>query len=61
MRTQHLGPDELLVAAKMEFTADLSMPELAEAINGAEQALRTAVPTARLVFIEPDIYRALAT
>ena len=61
VRTQHLGPDELLVAAKIEFTADLSIPELAAAINGAEQALRAAVPTARHVFIEPDIYRATAT
>ncbi len=61
VRTQHLGPDELLVAAKIEFTPDLSIPELAAAINGAEQALRAAVPTARHVFIEPDIYRAVAT
>ncbi|MGH9269804.1 MAG: cation transporter dimerization domain-containing protein, partial [Ilumatobacteraceae bacterium] len=61
VRTQHLGPDELLIAAKIEFTADLSIPELAAAINGAEKALRAAVPTAEHVFIEPDIYRAVAT
>ncbi|MGI9054063.1 MAG: cation diffusion facilitator family transporter [Ilumatobacteraceae bacterium] len=58
VRTQHLGPDELLVAAKVEFAPDLSMEELAAAINGAEQAVRAAVPTAELVFIEPDIYRS---
>ena len=57
VRTQHLGPDELLVAAKVEFEPDLSMEELAAAINGAEQAVRAAVPSANLVFIEPDIYR----
>ena len=36
LKTQHLGPDELLVAAKLEFDPDLSVDELAEAINGAE-------------------------
>ena len=58
LRTEHLGPDELLVAAKVEFAPDLSMEDLAAAIDGAEQALRAAVPTARLVYIEPDIFRA---
>ncbi len=57
LRTQHLGPDELLVAAKLEFDPGLSVPALAEAIDGAETALRAAVPIARLVYIEPDVYR----
>ncbi|MGH9271011.1 MAG: cation diffusion facilitator family transporter, partial [Ilumatobacteraceae bacterium] len=61
VRTQHLGPDELLVAAKIQFDPELSMSDLAAAINGAEQALRAAVPTARHVFIEPDIYRTAPT
>ena len=55
MRTQHIGPDELLVAAKIDFDRDLSMGELAEAINATEQAIRGAVPSARLIYIEPDI------
>ena len=57
MRTEHLGPDELLVAAKVEFDPELSMAELAAAIDGAEVALRRAVPIARLVYIEPDVLR----
>jgi cation diffusion facilitator family transporter len=57
LKTQHLGPDELLVGAKLEFEPDLSVDELAEAINGAEKALREAVPIARVVYIEPDVYR----
>jgi cation diffusion facilitator family transporter len=61
VQTQHIGPEELLVAAKVEFERDLSVEELATAINGAEAALRAAVPTAHLVFIEPDIYRAVPT
>jgi cation diffusion facilitator family transporter len=61
VRTQHLAPDELLVAAKIEFQPDLSVNELATAINDAERSLRGAVPSARHVFIEPDIYRAVTT
>lgn len=57
IKTQHLGPDELLVAAKLEFEPDLSVDQLADAINGVETALRDAVPIARVVYIEPDVYR----
>jgi hypothetical protein len=58
MRTQHLGPDELLVAAKVAFQDTLTMAELADAINDVEQRVRAAVPIARPMYIEPDLYRA---
>jgi cation diffusion facilitator family transporter len=58
LRTEHLGPDELLVTAKLEFDRDLTVAGLAEAIDGAEAALRARVPIARLVYIEPDIARS---
>jgi len=57
MRTQHLGPDELLVAAKLEFAGDRSVAELARVIDDVEDHLRERVPTARVVYIEPDIRR----
>jgi divalent metal cation (Fe/Co/Zn/Cd) transporter len=57
-RTQHLGPDELLVAGKLAFNRDLDVPALAEAINECEQRVREAVPTARVIYIEPDVERA---
>ena len=57
LRTQHLGPDEVLVAAKLEFDPDLTTEQLADAINGAETTLRAAVPMARVVYLEPDLYR----
>ena len=60
LRTEHLGPDELLVAAKVEFDPSLTVEQLAGAIDAAERELRAAVPTARFVFIEPDVYRAPA-
>ena len=55
MKTQHIGPDELIVAAKVEFDPSISMAELAASINAAERALRDAVPIAKLVYLEPDI------
>jgi divalent metal cation (Fe/Co/Zn/Cd) transporter len=58
MKTQHVGPDDLLVAAKVEFDATLAVADLAAAINGAERALREAVPIAQLVYIEPDLRHA---
>ncbi len=57
VRTQHLGPDDVLIAAKLELACD-TMPELARAIDTVEARVRDAVPFARLIFIEPDIYRA---
>jgi divalent metal cation (Fe/Co/Zn/Cd) transporter len=57
LRTEHLGPDDLLVAAKLEFDSDLTLEALAEAIDEAERELREAVPIAHLVYIEPDVYR----
>jgi cation diffusion facilitator family transporter len=60
MRTQHLGPDELLVGAKLELDPSLTFAEVADAINGAETRLREAVPIARVVYLEPDVARAQA-
>ncbi len=59
MRTQHIGPDELLVAAKLAFDPDLEVPALAEAINEVEHRVRRSVPAARLIYIEPDMHRAV--
>jgi cation diffusion facilitator family transporter len=56
-RTQHLGPDELLVAMKLEFDHTLSVHALGEAIDDVEARVRAKVPSARLIYIEPDIAR----
>jgi cation diffusion facilitator family transporter len=58
MRTLHLGPDELLVAAKLELAGSLSMREAADAIDAAEGRIRSAVPIARVIYLEPDLYSA---
>ncbi|MFI6288842.1 cation diffusion facilitator family transporter [Streptomyces sp. NPDC051018] len=56
MRTLHLGPEELLVAAKVAVRHDNTATEIADAINAAEDRIRTAVPIARVIYLEPDIY-----
>ncbi len=58
LRTRHLGPDELLVAVKADFGGTLTSAKLVKAINEAEGAVRAAVPTAKMIFIEPDIYQS---
>ena len=59
LRTLHLGPDELLVAAKIDIDA-ASVPDLAHAIDTVEGRVRAAVPIARLIYLEPDLYRSEA-
>lgn len=58
MRTLHVGPEELLVAAKLEFDADLSLRELSPLINGVEARIREQMPIATIIYIEPDVYDA---
>jgi cation diffusion facilitator family transporter len=57
LRTQHLGPDELLVGAKVQFQSGLTVEDLAAAIDDVEARVREVVPIARPFYIEPDIYR----
>jgi cation diffusion facilitator family transporter len=57
LRTEHLGPEEILVAAKVEFDPDLSIRELADVINVAEAAVRADVAQATMIFLEPDVFR----
>jgi cation diffusion facilitator family transporter len=58
IRTLHVGPEELLVAAKVAVVPTENADEVAAAINAAEQAIRETEPTAKHVYLEPDIYRA---
>jgi cation diffusion facilitator family transporter len=53
--TQHIGPEELLVAAKVVFDPTLTVPQLAAAIDTTEARLRAAVPIARVVYLEPAL------
>jgi cation diffusion facilitator family transporter len=55
MRTLHLGPEELLVAAKIAVRHDDSAADVARAIDAAEARIRAAEPIARVIYLEPDI------
>jgi cation diffusion facilitator family transporter len=55
VRSQHLGPEELLVAAKVELDAALSFEEVSAAIDGAEARIREAIPSAVHLYVEPDL------
>ena len=57
LRTLHVGPDDVLLAAKLEFTST-SIAELALAIDAVEARVRAASPTVRLIYLEPDLYDA---
>ena len=60
MRTQHLGPDELLVAAKVEVDGDLSLDDVSALVDEAEGRVRAAVAERCVMYLEPDVGRAPA-
>jgi len=58
MKTMHLGPEELLVAVKVGVSQAATASDIATAIDAAEARIRAAVPIARVIYIEPDIYQS---
>lgn len=56
MKTLYLGPDELMVAAKVAFPPATRLVEIAAAIDALEADIRTKIPAARVIYIEPDLY-----
>jgi divalent metal cation (Fe/Co/Zn/Cd) transporter len=61
IKTQYLGPDELLVAAKVAFAPGLPLEDVARAIDAAEGRIRERVPVARIIYLEPDLDRTAVT
>jgi cation diffusion facilitator family transporter len=59
LRTQYLGPDEMLVGAKIALPPDCELATVAKVIDDAEARIREAVPAARVIYLEPDLDRAL--
>lgn len=57
IKSLYLGPDELLVAAKVGFAAGSKLADVARAIDEIEARIRAAVPVARVIYIEPDVVR----
>mgnify|MGYP003418212848 CR=1 FL=1 len=59
LKTLHLGPEEVLVAAKIEVPAAATAADVAAAIDGAERRVREVAPIARVIYLEPDLRRAI--
>ncbi|MBV9321450.1 MAG: cation diffusion facilitator family transporter [Mycobacterium sp.] len=59
LRTQYLGPDEMLVAAKIALAPRAELATVAAIINAAEANIRAALPAARVIYLEPDLDRSL--
>ncbi len=57
LKTLHLGPEELLVAAKIAVARGVTADQIASAIDAAERAVRDVEPLASVIYLEPDIYR----
>jgi cation diffusion facilitator family transporter len=57
LKTLHLGPEELLVAAKIGIGQADTGQDIARAIDEAEARIRAAVPIARVIYLEPDVQR----
>jgi cation diffusion facilitator family transporter len=60
LRTLYVGPEELLVAAKISIERTQTGEEIAASINAAEARVRAAVPEATVIFLEPDLDRAVS-
>jgi len=56
MRTLHLGPDELLIGAKLELVPRLDFVAVARTLNEIEASLRERIPSARIIYLEPDVH-----
>jgi cation diffusion facilitator family transporter len=56
MKTLYLGPDELMIAAKVAFPKATRLVEIATAIDALEGEIRAKIPAARVIYIEPDLY-----
>ena len=55
MRTQHLGPDEILIGVRVAFRENLQTKEIANLINQLEADIRIELKNAGPIFIEPEI------
>ena len=55
IRTQHMGPDDLLVAAKVRFEQSLTATQIAEEIDSIQDSIQAEVPVAQSIYLEPDL------
>ncbi len=56
MRTEYLGPETLLIAAKIEFKDNFSSSGISDAVDAVEEKIRSVEPLAKIIYLEPDTY-----
>ena len=56
MRTEYLGPETLLVTAKIEFKGTFSSSGISDAVDAVEENIRAVEPLAKIIYLEPDTY-----
>jgi cation diffusion facilitator family transporter len=61
LRTEHIGPETILVAAKVQFADELTMRQLADVVDDIEARVRSVVPAAARIFVEPDVVRPMTS
>lgn len=61
LRTQYLGPEDVLVAAKIAIAPGTTAEGITAAIDGAEARVRAQVPIATLIYLEPDLDHGTGT
>jgi len=57
IKTLYVGPEELMVGAKLAFSGERTLSQISAATNAVEASVREAVPVARIIYFEPDVYR----
>ena len=56
MRTEYLGPETLLIAAKIEFKDNFSSSGISDAVDAVEERIRSVEPLAKIIYLEPDTF-----
>ena len=56
LRTEYLGPETLLIAAKIEFKDNFSSSGISDAVDAVEERIRSVEPLAKIIYLEPDTY-----
>ncbi|WP_210479897.1 cation diffusion facilitator family transporter [Naasia sp. SYSU D00948] len=60
-KTLYVGPDELLVAAKVSMAAAVTLDDITARVDAVEARIREAVPVARIIYLEPAVLQPART
>ena len=58
LRSQHMGPDTVLIGANIEFDSGLGSADIAAAIDEIEEQLSDALPYSLMIYLEPDLHES---